>query len=148
MTAALVLLGTSCSRQPTRSIPAHASSQFIVIEPNVSVGRVRKGMTRGEVEDTLGPPRQTNKITSFYKGMWVLFDTNGFVFNVKCIKAFAGATKEGISIGSTRADLIKTYGNPNEDKNFEDGEDMWYAASGINYWVQRGKITSFIVHLQ
>lgn len=140
---AAILLATSCSKQKaTKPKPA------INIYPNLRVGKVQTGMSRQEVEQAIGKPMKTNDTTSFYvhKGMWVSFDTNGVVLNVKVVNAFQGVTKEGIGIGSKREEVIAAYGKPDEDKHREDGEDLRYEALSINFWVQRGKVSSFIVH--
>jgi hypothetical protein len=143
LTVALTLLGTGCSKQK-----ATKPKRAINIYPNLKVGKVQMGMNRQEVEQAIGKSMKTNDTTSFYihKGMFVSFDTNGVVFNVKVVKAFEGVTKEGIGIGSKREEVIAAYGKPDEVKPFEDGEDLWYASISINFWVQRGKVTSFIVH--
>lgn len=137
-----ILLGAGCSKpKPYKPSPRD------VVAPNASVGKVRKGMTRQEVEDTIGQPGRKNSTTSFYKGIWVSFDTNGVLFNIKCIKGFEGHTKEGIGIGSTRDEVVGAYGKPDEAKpNDEGDEDLWYSAISTSFWVQRGKVTSFIVH--
>jgi hypothetical protein len=144
LTMALMLLGTGCSKQKaTKPKPA------INIFPNLRVGRVQTGMSRQEVEQAIGKPMKTNDTTSFYihKGMFVSFDTNGVVFNVKVVKPFGGITMEGIGIGSSRADVIKAYGAPDEDQKLEDGaENLGFSALKTTFYVQRGKVTSFIVH--
>jgi hypothetical protein len=57
-----------------------------------------------------------------------------------------GVTKEGIGIGSTRAELVATYGNPSEEKHFPGFDDLWFATLGINFDLQNDKVTSFILH--
>jgi hypothetical protein len=137
-----ILLATGCSK-PKEFKP----SPLDVVVPNLSVGKVRKGMTRPEVEDTIGKPKKKDKATSYYKGMWVRFNTNGVLFNVKCAKGFEGHTQEGIGIGSTHDEVTNAYGKPDGDKLYEHGdEDLWFSSLNINFWVQRGKVTSFIVH--
>jgi hypothetical protein len=69
-------------------------------------------------------------------------------FNIKCVNPFAGVTQEGIGIGSTRAELIKAYGNPSQDQHFDHGdENLWFAPLSTSFYLENDKITSFIVHL-
>lgn len=69
------------------------------------------------------------------------------MFNIKCVSPFAGVTKEGIGIGSTKAELIAAYGNPSEVKHYQGFDDLWFASLGINFDLEKDKVTSFIVHL-
>jgi outer membrane protein assembly factor BamE (lipoprotein component of BamABCDE complex) len=137
-----LLLEAGCSKPMEYKPPS-----LDVVAPNVSVGKVRKGMTRQEVEDAIGKPGKKDSATSYYKGMWVLFNTNGVIFNIKCVKGFAGHTQESIGIGSTRDEVIQAYGKPDEEKPYDHGDvNLWYSALNTTFWVQRGKVTSFIVH--
>jgi hypothetical protein len=76
----------------TKTVRSHP----VLVEPNVEMAKARKRMTRAEVEAALGKPRKDDQITSFYKGVWVRFDTNGVVFNVKCVMGFEGVTKDAL----------------------------------------------------
>jgi len=106
-------------------------------------------MSQQQVEAALGQPSSKNGMAWIYKsqGMFVSFGNNGVMFNIKCVSPFAGVTKEGIGIGSTRAELMAAYGNPDQDQHFEHGdENLWFASLGTSFYVEKDKVTSLIVH--
>ena len=152
---AMIFIVTSCSKQntPAESKPNASQAKSeppMLVEPNAGVGKVRKGMDKQQVEAELGQPKSKNGMAWYYsrQGILVSFGKNDVMFNIKCVKPFAGATKEGIGIGSTRADLIKAYGNPSETKQFANAEEnLWFAPIATSFYLEKGKITSFIVHL-
>src|SRR5207245_10373257 len=88
----------------------------------------------------------------------VLPDSNGVVSIVMCgdvtgihgpfVKAFSGRTKEGIGMLSTRADLLKAYGEPTESEKFRGGlASIKYQPLGITFTLEGGKIDHMIVRL-
>jgi hypothetical protein len=154
LVVAAILIATGCSKekQPTQSktvAPEAEAKPPILIEPNAGVDKVQKGMNQEQVEAALGKPEKVNGKWWFYsrRGMVVAFGDNGVMFNIKCLSPFAGVTKEGIGIGSTRAELLAAYGNPSEEKHFQGFDDLWFAPLGINFDLEKEKVTSFIVHL-
>lgn len=129
---------------------ANKSKPAIIIYPNGRVGKVKKGMNRRQVEAAIGQPLKKDTTTSFYvrKGMLVSFDTNGIVANVKIVKPFGGITQEGIGIGTSLDELMKAYGNPDEDqKNETEGEDLRFNRLKTSFSLEHGEIISIIVHL-
>ena len=148
--------GSSNSRRPP-----------VLIEPNAGVDKVKKGMNKDQVEAAIGRPDKIDTRWWVYqqRGMIVAFDDNGVMFNIKCTKPFAGVTKEGIGIGSTRFELLAAYGNPSQEKHYEGVvnqavvpggagyggggtfDDLWFASLGINFDLHEDKVSSFIVHL-
>jgi hypothetical protein len=153
---AIILVTSGCSKHKPQ----------VLIEPNTGVDKVQKGMDKQQVEAAIGKPEQKKGMWWFYphRGMIVAFGGNGVMFNIKCVSPFAGVTKEGIGIGSTRAELLATYGNPSEEKHGQGAgsgavvpasagsvsggtfDDLWFASLGINFDLQNDKVTSFIVH--
>jgi hypothetical protein len=172
LVVAALLIATGCVKQ---KLPAESKSSAleaaakppVLIEPNVGVDKVQKGMNKQQVEATLGKPQKINGKWWFYlpRGMIVAFGDNGVMFNIKCIPPFAGVTKEGIGIGSTRAELLAAYGNPSQEKQFQGPasgavvpgsassgsagtfDDLWFASLRISFDLQNDRVTSFIVHL-
>jgi hypothetical protein len=70
------------------------------------------------------------------------------MFNIQCVKPFAGVTKEGLGIGSARAELIAAYGNPSQDQHFDHGDqNLWFASLGTSFYLEKDRVTSLIVHL-
>jgi hypothetical protein len=154
LVVAAILITTGCSKHkpPTESQPAAPEVKAkppVLIEPNAGVDKVQKGMNKQQVEAALGQPSSKNGMAWYYKsqGMFVSFGGNGVMFNIKCMSPFAGVTKEGIGIGSTRAELIAAYGNPGQDQHFDHGdENLWFSPLGISFYLENDKVTSLIVH--
>jgi hypothetical protein len=137
LAVAIVLFATSCSKKKT-------------IEPDVGVGKVHKGMNEQQVEAELGRPNsKAGGIWKYQsKGLWVLFGNDGVMFNIHCIKPFAGVTKEGIGIGSTRDTVIKAFGTPNQIQQINsDSENLWFASLKISCTLEHDKITEMVIHL-
>jgi hypothetical protein len=166
--AAALLIATGCSKQkpPTESEPTTPEVKVkppVLIEPNAGVAKVQKGMTKEQVEATIGKPEKINSKWWFYldRGMVVAFGDNGVLFNIKCFGPFAGVTKDGIGIGSTRAELLAAFGNPSEEKHLKGSgsgavisgsargtfDNLWFASLRISFDLRDDKVTSFIVHL-
>jgi hypothetical protein len=166
------LIAAGCSNQkPTTEsnspAPEANAKPPVLIEPNAGVDAVQKGMNKQQVEAALGKPEKINTKWWIYasRGMIVAFGDNEVLFNIKCVPPFAGVTKAGIGIGSTRAELIAAYGNPSQEKHFEGAasgavytavpgsssagkfDNLWFASLGISFDLQNDKVTSFIVHL-
>src|ERR1017187_8337955 len=155
LVVAAILITTGCSKQktPTESQPAAPEVKAkppVLIEPNAGVDKVQKGMNKDQVEAAIGKPEKINGKWWFYqqRGMIVAFGDNGVMFNIKCTSPFAGVTKEGIGIGSTKAELVAAYGTPSQAKQFDQGnENLWFSPIGISFDMENDKVTSFIVHL-
>jgi hypothetical protein len=172
LVVAAILITTGCSKQkpPTESQPAAPEARAkspVLIQPNAGVDEVQKGMNQEQVKAAIGKPEKINGKWWYYlhRGMIVAFGDNGVVFNIKCVSPFVGVTKEGIGIGSTRAELLAAYGNPSEEKHFQGSgsgavvsggagsggggtfDNLWFASLRISFDLQNDEVTSFIVHL-
>jgi hypothetical protein len=162
LAVAVILITTSCSKQnpPAESkavapeaepvAPEAKAKPPVLIEPNMAVDRAQKGMNKQQVRAALGKPGKINGMSWFYRqrGMFVSFGDDGVIFNIKCVKPFVGTTKEGIGIGSTRAELIAAYGNPSQIQQFEHGdENLWFAPLGTSFYLENHKVTSIIVQM-
>jgi hypothetical protein len=90
----------------------------VVIEPGVAIGSVHSGMTIQQVIAGLGQPNQTIDSVLIYShlGLQVAPGKGDVVHRVTIAQPFAGRTKEGIGIGSSRAEVIRAYGEPAVDK--------------------------------
>jgi len=157
--AALVFL-TACSDNSNHGALTPQAGEPSVIEPNVRVGKVAAGMTVKQLVTQLGEPqrRTANALEYTQFGFAVLPDSNGVVNIVMCgdvtgihgpfVKAFTARTKEGIGMLSTRADLLKAYGEPTVSETFRGGlESMKYQPLGITFTLEGGKVHHLIVRL-
>jgi hypothetical protein len=124
------------------------------------VGKVRAGMTIQDVVAQLGKPqRQTaNALEYTSLGFAVMPGTDGTVNVVMCgdvtgingplVKAFTGRTKEGIGLNSSRADLLKAYGEPTSSEKLMGGtESVRYDPLGITFTLEGSKVYHMIVRL-
>jgi len=157
--AAASLLIPACSNdEPAK--PATENPPML-IQPGVSVGKVRAGMTVDEVRRQLGDPQRStpNALEYTRLGFAVMPGSDGIVQVVMCgdvtgnsgplVKRFTGRTKEGIGLGSTREDLIKTYGEASKDERFPGArESLKYEQLGITFSLEAGKVHHMIIRLK
>jgi hypothetical protein len=151
--AAVALLGGGCSKRPAHG--AWTSSASIVIEPGVSIGPVRSGMTIQRVVAELGEPDRKKESALEYLnlGFSVIPGKEGVVHIVLCVdpagkegpftKAFAGRTTEGIGMGSSRADVIRAYGEPTATETIDGKpgfEVVRYRPLGLVFDLRAGKV--------
>jgi hypothetical protein len=129
----------------------------MVIEPGVAIGPVHSGMTIQQVVAELGEPDQKKESALEYLnlGFSVVPDKagkEGVVHIVLCVdrggpftRAFAGQTTEGIGIGSSRADVIKAYGEPTATESIDGKpgfEVLRYKPRGLMLELEAGKVYS------
>lgn len=152
----LPLAGCSERSEPAGS----ANNAPMVIEPNLQVGEIHSGMTVQQVVARLGEPQRRTANSWEYTrlGLALMADGDGIVQVVMCgdvtgingpfTKAFTGRTKEGIGMYSTRADVLKAYGEPSEAKKLAGGlESFQYKPIGITFTLEGGKVHHMIVRL-
>jgi len=99
------------------------NDEAILITPNVSVGKVKVGMSEDEVVAALGKPEKMQGEVMIYDqqfGFSVICSQKKIVGDVFCgdsmldypgVKKFKGRTKDGIGMESTRDDVIKAFGH-------------------------------------
>jgi hypothetical protein len=151
--SAFLLLG-GCSKKPRLS-----SSASIVIEPGVSFGSVRSGLTAQQVIDEFGEPDERNERLLKYINLGFTVEIkNNVVHTISCSdatvqnsqykKSFVGHTKEGIGIGSSRDDIIRAYGEPTaaeSDPKVPDIEVLRYKSLGLFFMLRDGKVLHMAV---
>lgn len=124
----------------------------VAIEPGVAVGSVHSGMTTQQVIAELGQPDPTNYFfdTNYYGGpaleyshlgLIVAPDKGGVVNRVTITHPFAGRSKDGIGIGSSRAEVIRAYGAPTITRPGTAGyEFLRYGKLGLIFQLHDGKV--------
>ena len=113
------------------------------IEPSVGVGSVHSGMTIEQVISQLGQPDETNDSTLIYShlGLQVAPGNGDVVHRVTMEHPFAGRTKEGIGIGSSRADVIQAFGAPTVAEPGTAGyEFLRYSSRGLVFQLHDGRV--------
>jgi hypothetical protein len=156
--ALLILLLAGCSKQPAHNV--WTSSDSMVIEPGVSIGPVHSGMTMEQVVKKLGEPDKTEYGILMYRNLSIFPSKEGFVGHMFCFdpgrngsstEAFAWHTKEGIGIGSSRADVISAYGEPTATKHenvHKENEVMVYESLGLQFHIRNGKVYLIAVYFK
>jgi|SRR5208282_1527755 len=145
---AVALLASGCSKRSAHAV--WSSSESIVVEPGVAIGSVHSGMTIQQVVAELGQPDRTvdsaspeiNRALEYTNyGLYVIPGEGEVVHIVSVGPPFAGRTKEGIGIGSSRADVIKAYGEPTAAKPIQPNfEVLRYELLGLRFQLQDGKV--------
>jgi len=151
--SALLVLG-GCSKKPR--LP---SSSAIVIDPGLSFGSVSNGFTMQQVIDTIGEPDERNdgELKYLNLGFSVHFKSN-VVHIITCLNAlkqddssrkpFAGQTKEGIRIGSSRDEIVRAYGEPSKvesDQKDPGVEVLRYQSLGLFFMLRAGRVLNMAV---
>jgi len=153
--ATIVIVTTSCSDSAKPGSSGQVNSNTpILIEPGVGVGKVRAGMSMDEVIAQLGKPdgKPGDRLLEYRRlGFAVGFGRDGAVNVVMCgnstgvndslAKAFTGRTKEGLGLGSSRADVVKAYGEPSGvEKGPAARESLKYSPLGLTFLLLEGKV--------
>ena len=150
-------ISCGCSKQPAHG--TLTSSDSIAIEPGVSIGPLHSGMKKQDVVAVLGEPSQEHDgVLGYYDlGITLLPEKGGLLEYVVCsggnakYKPFAGHTKDGISIGSSLADVIKAYGEPTAIETGRDVPEhslLVYKTRGIKFRVKEDKVCEIAVLLK
>ena len=151
-----ILTATGCSKQnpATASNPGSPEVKTTspdLIEPNAGVGKLRKGMNKQQVEAAIGKPEKIDSSGAWWtysnRYMTLFFDDSGVIKSIDCSSPFAGATKEGIRIGSTRAELVAAYGNPTgmDAASMESAYMVVYQPLHMNVFLISGKVSELII---
>lgn len=96
-------------------------------------------MTIQEVIAELGQPSRTNAAGLEFSsvGLFICPDKGEFTL----IPPFAGRTKEGVGLGSSRADVVRAYGEPSVAKNTKPGfELLEYSPLNISFQLHNGAV--------
>ena len=138
--ALLVYLVASCSKKPAvATMPVWSASSTIAINPIITIGTLRSGMTIQEVITELGQPARTNAAGLEFPGFGLsITPAHG---EMTLFPPFAGLTKDGIGMGSSRADVLRAYGEPRVSKFTGPGMELLeYEALGIKFQLHDGAV--------
>ena len=127
------------------------------IKPGVGVGPITLGMKMDEVENHLGKPDRTSGRALEYlnEGMAIVPTRAGDAVGGirmgdaqggKLARAFKGKTREGIGMGSTKSEVLATFGKPDNTKE-QDGVEALTYDSGRSRSVYTFK-DSKLVHIR
>jgi hypothetical protein len=164
--AIVLMLGSGCSKKSSPEVAAGTTTNSpVAVEPGLSVGTVRKGMTLEQVIQTVGAPdRRSASILEYPKlGFAVVADARGEVRSIWCgdstgmpnsalVGAFTNRTKEGIGMGSTSEEIIKAYGDTQDTMPVPAGQQelpgrrtMVYKQLGLTFSLADDKVYHMIV---
>jgi hypothetical protein len=132
----------------------------MVIEPGISIGPVHSGMTMEQVVASIGEPDKKQDGVLMYRNLSVFSSKGGLVGHVFCFEpskdgssteAFVWHTKEGIGIGSSRADVTSAYGEPTATKHenvHKENEVMIYESRGLQFHIRDGMVYMIAVYFK
>ncbi|MCX7425253.1 MAG: hypothetical protein NTW96_06465 [Planctomycetia bacterium] len=130
------------------------------VMPGVGLGPVKFGMSKEEVVKILGKPDLDEKEGVAYpsRGYEFIISPRRGVVAITCfsqqthafkVRDFAGKTKEGIGIGSSREDLEKAFGKPNSVENYgpeaAHAAHIIYSKLGLEFTLYSGKVVGFMM---
>ena len=153
-----MLVAAGCSKRGASTLAAAGTS--VSIEPGAAVGKVRLGMTEPEVIAALGSPDRNSGSALRYRqyGIEIVLNGERVVKSIICgdengpdspmVKAFTGHTKEGIGLGSTRAEVVKAYGEPAKTEQRSQHEVLWFRPQGLVFMIGAGKVEYIQVNLR
>jgi hypothetical protein len=96
-------------------------------------------MTIQEVISALGQPSRTNAVGLEFSsvGLFICPDKGEFTL----IPPFAGHTKEGIGLGSSRADVVRAYGQPSAARITGPGYELLrYSPNRMSFQLHEGVV--------
>jgi hypothetical protein len=159
LTVSLVTF-VSCGKKAEEDVAANE----LIIEPLVGFESVKFGMSKDEIIEYFGQPdkvhTQTKGIKLNYvasKGLGLEVDSEIGLQKIQCwsknwptrlpfaVANFAGRTKEGIEIGSTREQIISAYGQPDRtstDDNKGVIENLDYDKLHVRFSIWQDKLIS------
>ena len=138
--ALLIPVIVGCSKPHTPG--SWSPSSKIDLPPDISIDSLHSGMTVQEVIAALGQPSRTDAtgLEFLSVGLFICPDTG----EVTLIAPSTGHTKEGIGMGSSRADVIRAYGEPSSDKighnSGSEAEFLGYSPSHMSFQLRDGKV--------
>ena len=153
-----ILISAGCSKQnpATASNPGSPNVKAALsglVEFNLGPDKLRQGMSKSQVEAAIGKPEvienSGNSWTYRKRGVFLMFDKSEVVSSIKFFPTFVGVIREGVSIGSTKAEAVAAFGNPSRESPYNtDGVILTFQSPGmrieLNLW--KDKVTEFVVY--
>jgi hypothetical protein len=138
---------------------ASPANSVLLIIPQKSVGPVRADMTIPQVIAALGQPdKRTGNFLHYVRSGFSVISNPGdeSLRAIFCgdslgrsgpmTRAFKGRTREGIGMGSTRAEVIAAYGTPSDARAAAINESLRYEALGLTFTLAEGKVVCLVVN--
>ena len=86
----------------------------------------------GSAKQTIGPDRNGRLALGYPGGFSVVCDSNSVVVSVQAGQNFKGKTREGIGIGSSKADVVRAFGVPDKtEPNTDTSASICYHERGL-----------------
>ena len=115
-------------------------------------------MSEAEITAALGAPDKMQGEVMIYDRQWglsVACNRNKIVSTIFCgdsmpqnpgVKIFKGRTKEGIGMGSSREEILQTFGPPTTAKPWAPGqEQLEYKPLGLTFILAKGRVFNLTV---
>jgi hypothetical protein len=155
----IAVIGAGCSKRNDQTALPGSNAPMLIV-PNVSLGKLRAGMSVAQVLAELGEPGRRTASALDYPalGLAVMPGPDGIVQVIMCgdvmgingpyVKAFTGRTREDIGMRSMREDVLKAYGEPSRiEKSWGGLESLTYDSLGITFSLEGGKVCHMIIRL-
>jgi outer membrane lipoprotein-sorting protein len=130
--------------------PTDPKLNVLVATPRVGLGPVRFGMSRAEVEKLLGPPDSVDKVGNKgyvnmnygSRGYFIGVSKTLGVLIISCVaqevmatrvRDFTGKTDKGIVLGSSTADIIRAYGQPEQRETNQGSTYLTYRQLHVSF---------------
>ncbi|TAK93020.1 MAG: sigma-70 family RNA polymerase sigma factor [Verrucomicrobia bacterium] len=136
-----------------------SANSALLIVPQKSVGPVRADMTIPQVIAALGQPdKRTGNFLHYVRSgfsvisnpdndsLRAIFCGDSLGRNGPMTRAFKGRTREGIGMGSTRAEVIAAYGTPSDTRAAAINESLQYETLGLTFTLSEGKVVYLVVN--
>jgi outer membrane lipoprotein-sorting protein len=139
--------------------PSTDAQLLLEVKPKEGLGPIKFGMTKAEVIEKLGQPDKIDQkgtaldylsrgysfIVSPQRGVRIIqcFTQDTFVVRVR---NFAGKTKDGIGMGSSAADLVRVFGEPDRREQEELTTRLDYSKKlGMEFTLFGDKLVQFMM---
>jgi hypothetical protein len=140
-----------------------------VIVPGQAVGPIRLGMSQGELRAAIGLPERTNLgpweflgggfaivFSSDHRASAIVGGDTGDLDGAGdpgrpeprqrgLVEAFVARTRDGLGMGSTRAEIVLALGEPDADTTFKGGGEVLSYRSGIDLALTGGTVVHLTV---
>ena len=162
-----LLVGCQRARQPDPYAHLYDKAaqarphERLLIEPRASVGKIKTGMRIEEVIAAIGEPDRRGPFVLEYLrfGFAAIANRESVVTAIlggaacdkhsPLIKMFAGRTKEGIGMESTRSEVVAAFGQPTKSESLETGEEhLAYSDLGLEFNLSDGRVHFIQVSLK
>ncbi len=141
--------------------PTEPDLKNLVVTPLVGIGPLKFRVSRDEVEKVLGKPDSVNEpvpgglaiLNYGSRGLFLHVSPKMGLLLVMCtsqkasatrVRDFGGKTDKGITLGATKAEIIKAYGEPESQEEAEGTVMLSYGKLRVNFTLVGDKVVEMM----